>query len=120
MDELEENFQKVGPKQNYFKDWHEQTFKSNDRVYTVKICKVNDRTKFSNDWPGDAFWIWMHPRRFLGALLKPSLCPWSGARDGRKSFPAAGEDRYSFSFIFSFSSILLNNSQIFTILIKLP
>ena len=59
-------------------------------------------------------------RRFLGALLKPSLCRWSGARDGRKSFPAAGEDRYSFPFVFSFTSIMLNNSPIFTILIKLP
>ena len=26
MDELEENFRKIGPKQNYFEDGHEQKF----------------------------------------------------------------------------------------------
>ena len=44
---------------------------------------------------------------FLGALLKQSLYQWSGARDAHKSFPAAGEDRYSFSFICFFTSIVL-------------
>ena len=58
---------------------------------------------YFKDWP---------QCRFLGALFKQSLYQWSGARDGRKSFPAAGEDRYSFSFICFFTSILLNNSQI--------
>ena len=47
MDELEENFQKIRPKQNYFKDWHEQIFfKSNDRLYPVKICEITGRAKF--------------------------------------------------------------------------
>ena len=133
INELDETFQKIGPIQNYvkktdtnkiFNSNHRlftvkfckitalgEDLKMNDQLYTVKICKISARTKF---------WKWMTRRRFLGALLNPSLCRWSGARDGRKSFPAAGEDRYSFSSIFSFTSILLNNSQSFTILIKLP
>ena len=35
MNELEENFQKIGPKQNYFKDWHEQIFLNQITDFTL-------------------------------------------------------------------------------------
>ena len=89
---------------NLSNNWPRTRFKNEWPTIHGEICKITGRTTFleMND-----------PETLFGRPFNPSLCRWSGAWDGRKSFPAAGEDRCSFSFIFSFTSILLNNSQIF-------
>ena len=76
MDKLEENFQKVGPKRNYFKDWYEQKFfKSNNRLYTVKICKMYDRTKFWRQTDPEKFLDINDPETLFGRPFKAELVP---------------------------------------------
>ena len=46
MEELEETFKRSDRNKIISKTDRNKIFNSNHRVYTVKICRMNDRTKF--------------------------------------------------------------------------